>query len=142
MTNRILRAAAAALLLLTLGGATVLAGGWATIAADDAIPPVPRAGEDVEYGFTVLQHGVTPAGFEDANPAPDEHGNRRDVRRTGRAEWCRGPLRRAVHLPERGHLDLRHRAAATWVETQPVTGTVLDAEARRRRPPTSPCSAW
>ena len=65
MTTRILRAAAAALLLLTLGATAVLAGGWATIVADDAAPPVPRAGEDVEYGFTVLQHGVTPAGFED-----------------------------------------------------------------------------
>ena len=38
MTTRILRAAAAATLLLTLGATTMLAGGWATIAADDAVP--------------------------------------------------------------------------------------------------------
>ena len=36
MTTRILRAAAAAILLLTLGATAVLAGGWATIAADNA----------------------------------------------------------------------------------------------------------
>lgn len=65
MSTRILRAAAAASLLITLAVASVTAGGWATIVADDATPPEPRAGEGVEYGFTVLQHGETPAGFEE-----------------------------------------------------------------------------
>lgn len=64
MSTRVLRAAAAASLLVLLAATTVTAGGWATIVADDATPPEPRAGEDVEYGFTVLQHGVTPADFE------------------------------------------------------------------------------
>jgi hypothetical protein len=65
MSTRVLRAAAAASMLLMLAATTVTAGGWATIVADDATPPEPRAGQDVEYGFTVLQHGVTPADFED-----------------------------------------------------------------------------
>lgn len=63
MSNRLSRALAAALLLLglTLTGAS--AGGWATITADSTNPPQPNAGEKFTFGFTVLQHGVTPAGW-------------------------------------------------------------------------------
>ena len=63
MPNRLSRALAAALLLLglTLTGAS--AGGWATITADSTNPPQPNAGERFTFGFTVLQHGVTPAGW-------------------------------------------------------------------------------
>jgi hypothetical protein len=63
MSNRLYRALAAALLLLglTLTGAS--AGGWATITADSTNPPQPNAGEKFTFGFTVLQHGVTPAGW-------------------------------------------------------------------------------
>ncbi len=66
MHTRPLRSAlAAAVLLLSLTAVTVSAGGGAVIVPDDPQPPEPRAGEDIEYGFTVLQHGQTPAGWED-----------------------------------------------------------------------------
>ena len=63
MTYRLSRALAAALLILglTLTGAS--AGGWATITADSTNPPQPNAGEKFTFGFTVLQHGVTPASW-------------------------------------------------------------------------------
>ena len=63
MPNRLFRALAAALLVagLTVTGAS--AGGWATITADKANPPQPHAGVPFTFGFTVLQHGVTPAGW-------------------------------------------------------------------------------
>ena len=68
MRTRAARSALMALvlpLLLALSAGTVAAGGGATIVPDEPRPPEPRAGEDVEYGFTVLQHGQTPAGWED-----------------------------------------------------------------------------
>ena len=66
MKTRLLALAApAATLVLLFAASGVLAGGWATIVADDASPPEPRVGEEVEYGFTVLQHGVTPVTFDE-----------------------------------------------------------------------------
>ncbi len=52
------------LVLVLLAAAPALAGGWAEIKADQtrtSEPPV--AGRPLEIGFTVLQHGVTPAGW-------------------------------------------------------------------------------
>jgi hypothetical protein len=39
------------------------AGGWTVVSLDSA--PVVRSGEDVEIGFTVLRHGVTPESNDD-----------------------------------------------------------------------------
>ena len=63
MPNRLSRALAAALLLLGLTLTSAQAGGWATIVADSTNPPQANAGEKFTFGFTVLQHGVTPAGW-------------------------------------------------------------------------------
>ena len=64
MTGRILRVLAAATLLVALSVGAASAGGWATIQADSGNQPQPNAGEPFTFGFTVLQHGVTPAGWE------------------------------------------------------------------------------
>ena len=57
----------AALVLLILAVAPVTAGGWASITPDDASAAAePVAGEPVELGFTVLQHGETPAAWVSA----------------------------------------------------------------------------
>lgn len=63
MTRRILRGLAAAGLLVALSAGAASAGGWATIQADSGNPPQPNAGEQFTFGFIVLQHGVTPAGW-------------------------------------------------------------------------------
>jgi hypothetical protein len=63
MPNRLFRALAAALLVAGFAVTSASAGGWATITADKANPPQPHAGVPFTFGFTVLQHGVTPAGW-------------------------------------------------------------------------------
>jgi hypothetical protein len=63
MTRRIFTAVAAATLLAMLWAGSALGGGWATITADTSNPTQPGAGEPFTFGFTVLQHGVTPAGW-------------------------------------------------------------------------------
>ena len=128
MATRILRAAAAATLLLTFGASAVLAGGWATIVADDANPPEPRAGEDVEYGFTVLQHGETPAGFEDPTLRLTNTitGETFDV-----PTDPSGPAGHFVArftFPSAGSWSYGVQLRQLAVETQPVTGTVLAAD--------------
>ncbi|BAN04226.1 hypothetical protein YM304_39120 [Ilumatobacter coccineus YM16-304] len=49
--------------LLICVSAPASAGGWA-VGSLDAVP-APSAGETVEIGFTILQHGVTPADLAD-----------------------------------------------------------------------------
>ena len=128
MTTRILRAAAAATLLLTLGATTMLAGGWATIAADDASPPEPRAGEDVEYGFTVLQHGETPAGFEDPTLRLTNTitGETFDV--PAEPSGPAGHFVARFTFPSAGSWSYGVQLQQLAVETQPVTGIVLGAD--------------
>ena len=126
MTTRIMRAAAAALLLLTLGATAVVAGGWATIVPDDAAAPVPRAGEDVEYGFTVLQHGVTPAGFEDPTLRLTNTitGETFDV--PAEPSGAAGHFVARFTFPSAGTWSYGIQLQQLAVETQPVTGTVLE----------------
>ena len=128
MTTRLLRAAAAATLLLTLGATAVLAGGWATIAADDASPPEPRAGEDVEYGFTVLQHGETPAGFEDPTLRLTNTitGETFDV--PAEPSGPAGHFVARFTFPSGGSWSYAVQLRDLAVETQPVTGIVLEAD--------------
>lgn len=128
MTTRILRAAAAATLLLTLGATTMLAGGWATIAADDASPPEPRAGEDVEYGFTVLQHGETPAGFEDPTLRLTNTvtGETFDV--PAEPSGPAGHFVARFTFPSAGSWSYAVQLQQLAVESEPVTGIVLGAD--------------
>ena len=60
---RPIRGALAALVLLLVVAAPAVAGGWASITPDEATRE-PREDEPVVIGFTVLQHGQTPAPWE------------------------------------------------------------------------------
>jgi hypothetical protein len=128
MSTRILRAAAAAMLVLMLGATAVTAGGWATVVADDAQPPEPRAGEDVEYGFTVLQHGVTPADFEDPTLRLTNTltGESFDVHAV--ASGDPGHFVARFAFPTGGSWSYGVQLRDLLVETQPVTGVVLEAD--------------
>jgi hypothetical protein len=131
MTTRLLRAAAAATLLLTLAATAVLAGGWATIVADDATPPEPRAGEDVEYGFTVLQHGETPADFEEPTLRLTNTitGESFDV--PAEPSGAAGHFVARFQFPSSGSWTWGVQLRDLIVETQPVTGIVLEADGSR-----------
>ena len=106
----------------------MLAGGWATIVADDATPPEPRAGEDVEYGFTVLQHGETPAGFEDPTLRLTNTitGETFDV--PAEPSGPAGHFVARFTFPSAGSWSYGVQLRNWLVETQPVTGTVLEAD--------------
>jgi hypothetical protein len=64
MTRRSIVPAALALGLLLMLVVPALAGGWADVKVDAAATTQPpREGQPLTVGFTVLQHGVTPAGW-------------------------------------------------------------------------------
>ena len=128
MSTRILRAAAAATLLLVICATAVAAGGWATIVPDDATPSEPQAGEDVEYGFTVLQHGVTPADFEDPTLRLTNTltGETFDVH--AEASGAPGHFVARFSFPSGGSWSYGVELRDLLVETQPVTAIVLEAD--------------
>jgi hypothetical protein len=136
MRTRAARSALLALalpILLALSAGTVAAGGGATIVPDEARPPEPRAGEDIEYGFTVLQHGQTPAAWEDPTLTitnlitgdsasfPSE--------RTGRD----GHFVAVVRLEEPGLYSWSVTLRDLMTMTPPVTATVLNADGTQPR---------
>lgn len=63
MRTKTLAALGTALAVMLLMAPPAAAGGWAISSLD----PLPElvAGEEIPVGFTILQHGVTPAGGED-----------------------------------------------------------------------------
>ena len=128
MSTRILRAAAAATLVLVIGATAVTAGGWATIVADEAQPPEPRAGEDVEYGFTVLQHGATPADFEDPTLRLTNTltGETFDVHAVASGEP--GHFIARFSFPSGGSWSYGVELRDLLVEAQPITGMVFEAD--------------
>lgn len=131
MNTRILRAALGAAFLVVLGTGLVSAGGWATIVADEAAPPEPRAGEEVEYGFTVLQHGETPAGWEQPTLVLTNTLTAETFEVPAAPSGPDGHFVGRVTFPSAGSWSWSVRLRDLIVETQPVTGIVLTQDGSR-----------
>lgn len=131
MTRRILRGLAAAGLLVALSVGAVSAGGWATIQADSGNPPQPNAGEPFTFGFTVLQHGVTPAGWVETptflgiNGAT---GERVEVKAV--AKGADGHFVATVTLPSAGYWTWQVQLTDLVVETAPQPLAVATADGK------------
>jgi hypothetical protein len=134
MPNRLFRALAAAILLVGLTLTAATAGGWATINADTTNTPQPKAGEPFTFGFTVLQHGVTPAGwvetptFVGINTAT---GERIEAKASG--QGADGHFVATVTLPSSGYWTWQVVLTDLMVETQPAALVVTTASGK---PPT------
>jgi len=125
MIRRLIALAGAGLLVL-LVAAPALAGGWAEIKADAATttePPV--EGQPTVIGFTVLQHGMTPAGWVH----PTVHlqdiasGETQEVAATG--QGADGHFVATVVLPTAGFWSWSVSMPELIVEGGPTTLAVL-----------------
>ena len=127
MTRRILRSLAAGTLLVALSAGAASAGGWATIQADSGNPPQPNAGEQFTFGFTVLQHGVTPAGWETPTflGINGATGERVEVKAV--AQGADGHFVATVTLPSAGFWTWQVVLQELIVETQPQPIAVATA---------------
>lgn len=128
---RILRGAGAAALLIVLATAGVNAGGWATVVADGATPPEPRAGDEVEYGFTVLQHGVTPAGWEEPTLRLTNAVTGESFDVAAEPRGADGHFVAHFRFPSGGSWSWSVVLRDLLVETPPVTGIVFEADGSR-----------
>ena len=102
MVRRTAAALAALALLLTLA-IPVLAGGWADIVADGQTttePPV--EGQPITLGFRVLQHGVTPAGWETATVHFTNGSTGKTMDVVAKNDRADGHFIATVELPEAG----------------------------------------
>ena len=129
MTRRILRTLAAAGLLVALSAGAASAGGWATIQTDTGNPQQPNAGEPFTFGFTVLQHGVTPAGWVETptflaiNGAT---GQRVEAKAVG--QGADGHFVATVTLPSAGYWTWQVVLTDLIVETSPQPMAVATAD--------------
>jgi hypothetical protein len=131
MTYRLSRALAAALLLLglTLTGAS--AGGWATITADSTNPPQPNAGERFTFGFTVLQHGVTPAGWVGATFVGINATTGARVEAKAIGQGPDGHFVATVTLPTAGYWTWQVELTDLMVQTAPAQLVVATANGKQ-----------
>jgi hypothetical protein len=116
-------ALASALLLIT--AAIAFAGGWASI-QPDADNVSPRAGQSFDLGFTVLQHGATPADGLDATVRfTDPGGAASEVRASGDGN---GHYTAAATLDRPGHYTWIVVLTDLVADMSPVAMTVLNAD--------------
>ena len=127
MPNRLFRALAAALLVagLTLTGAS--AGGWATITADKTNPPQPHAGVPFTFGFTVLQHGVTPAGWVHPTFVGTNVTSGARIEAKATSQGADGHFVATVRLPSAGNWTWQVDMTDLMVETAPQAMVVATA---------------
>jgi hypothetical protein len=128
MAIRVFRALVAALLLVGLTLTTATAGGWATIVADSTNPPQPKEGDTFTFGFTVLQHGVTPAGWVETPTFVGINattGQRIEAKATG--QGADGHFVATVTLPSAGNWTWQVNLTDLIVETAPQALVVATA---------------
>jgi hypothetical protein len=130
MPNRLFRALAAAILLAGLTLTGVAAGGWATI-NPDASNTTPKADESFTFGFTVLQHGVTPAGWVETPTFVGINtttGQRIEAKATG--QGADGHFVATVTLPSAGFWTWQVVLTDLIVETPPTALVVTTASGK------------
>lgn len=137
MIGRTLRALAAAIFIVALAAGAASAGGWATITADAGNAP-PTEGVETTFGFTVLQHGQTPAGWVEATLVATDGatGQRIEARATGQGPD--GHFVATITLPRAGYWTWQVELSDLIVETKPQAMTVAFADGT---PPTFDAAA-
>ena len=140
MRRQILAGGTAALAALLLGAGTALGGGWATITADAGTGgDQPRAGETDEFGFTVLQHGQTPAGWVKATLVVENLATGETLRIAATPQGADGHFVANVTFPEAGYWSWRVDITDLISESPPRAMTVLTADGAI--PPFDPTTA-
>lgn len=118
MGGRTMKGLAAAVFLLALSAGTVSAGGWATITADPTNGE-PTEGEPTTIGFTVLQHGRTPAGWESPTLVATETATGEVIEAKATRQGPDGHFVATVTLPRAGSWSWHVKLRDLVVETAP-----------------------
>jgi hypothetical protein len=115
-----------ALAALSIMSSTALAGGWAWVTADNP-PPGPRAGETVDFGFTVLQHGQTPIDWATATVVARNTDTGTQKTFPAAPKGKTGHYASQITLTDAGTYTFEVRLAELEVQSGPLTVTVRTA---------------
>ena len=134
---RRLAATFAALAMLLVLAVPVMAGGWAEIVADGQTV-TPKEGSSTEVGFKVMQHGETPAPWENATVhfTNSSTGTSFDV--AAKNDRDDGHFIATATMPEAGYWSWQVTLANLESDHQPVHMTVLTKSGAT--PPLDPSS--
>ena len=130
MPTRLFRALATALLVAGFTVTSASAGGWATITADKANPPQPHAGVPFTFGFTVLQHGVTPAGWVHPTFVGTNVTTGARIEATATSQGADGHFVATVTIPSPGNWTWQVDMTDLIVETPPAALVVATASGK------------
>jgi hypothetical protein len=121
---RRLAATLAAMAMLLVLAVPVMAGGWAEIVADGQTV-TPKEGASVEVGFKVMQHGETPAPWENATVhfTNSSTGTSFDI--AAKNDRADGHFIATATLPEAGYWSWQVTLEDLASDHQPVHMTVL-----------------
>lgn len=119
MTGRTMGALAAAVFLVALAAGTAAAGGWATI-APDATNGEPTEGEPTTIGFTVLQHGETPAGWESPTLVATDTATGEVIEVAATRQGADGHFVATLTLPRAGYWTWHVTLRDLLVDTAPL----------------------
>jgi hypothetical protein len=131
MRQRLFRCLAAAALLAAVVAGGVNAGGWATITADTANPAQPNAGQPFTLGFTVMQHGITPAGWVHATLLAVDGATGKEVSVKATGQGADGHFVATMTLPTGGYWTWQVKLDELIVETPPQPFAVANADGTR-----------
>jgi hypothetical protein len=137
MTRRLIAGGGAALAALLLSAAGVFAGGWALIQPDEATAQ-PAAGETVEIGFRVLQHGETPASWVGASVVLEPVGGGEPITVPARSNDDDGHFVATVTFPDAGFWTWRVQLVDLINDSPPSVVGVLTADGQQ--PPFDPAA--
>jgi hypothetical protein len=137
MIRRTAAVLAATAMLLVLA-VPVLAGGWADIVADARTGKPPVEGQPTEVGFTVLQHGVTPAPWETATVHFTDSGTGQSFDVTATNDRDDGHFVASATLPHAGYWSWQVTLRDLLSQQVPVRMTVLTRSGAQ--PPFDPTS--
>jgi len=127
--RRLILGAGLALAGLILAATTALAGGWALIQPDPGAPQ-PNAGDEIELGFNVLQHGVTPISWVGATLTATNVETGKRVTVTAKPDGPIGHYVARLTLPEPGFWTWQVELTDLLTESNPAVVTVLTAAGR------------
>ncbi len=135
---RRIAASVAALAMLLMLAVPVMAGGWAEIKADAQTTKPPTEGTPTEIGFTVLQHGETPAPWETATVHFDDAATGASFDVAAKNDRPDGHFSATATMPHAGYWSWQVTLADLESDHVPVRMTVLTASGAL--PPFDPSS--
>ena len=135
---RRIAASVAALAMLLMLAAPVMAGGWAEIKADAQTTKPPTEGTPTEIGFTVLQHGETPAPWEGATVHFDDAATGASFDVVAKNDRPDGHFSATATMPHAGYWSWQVTLRDLASDHVPVRMTVLTASGAL--PPFDPSS--